>query len=214
MNCDKIIKYCDSYIKKYEQLIIIITGLSGTNKIHLGQYLSEKLNIDYINHIPFIDKKENINSDKYIKWDKFNKKINKLKSHGLIITSPVFPTDLINFKVDVHINLYISKTQLKENVKSDLKPELEKDNLKYINQLYSYYIDTSKRSKFDIVYDIKDNIDLESELLNYICKCLYNNYDEQEKHIDSSDKSEEIEDDKYENVTHIFNDDTLIVLKY
>ena len=252
MDCNKIIQYCESYIQQQKQLIIIISGLSGTNKIHIGQFISQQLNIKYLNHLPYINKNKNINTDEYINWEKFNKKINKLKTTGVIITTSVFPTDLINFKTDIHINLFISKTSLKKNKEKhdpnskikqtinnslsntiSLKTKISDNTNEDVNKLYSYYINSSKRSKFNIVYDIDKLTNINNVILNYICNFLYQEYKLITNDESNEDISEEINEqylkslqnkqyteyieeniwDNY-NTSYIFSDYGTVVLKY
>lgn len=247
MENNKNLKHLEYYLQNNKQLIIIISGLSGVNKIHYGQYVSRLLNIKYINHLKFLNKKytdKNIYNDDYIDWNSFNKKINSVKNQGVVITSTVFPTDLIKFKADIHINLYISKNEILKNLKkisdeSSVK-NISKKNKKTVelkklsasdddnkeisinkikNIIYTYYINITKRSKFDIIYDIsKYTIDnLENDIIKYINDFLLQFYIQNNNLDESEDNSNENSIDisnEYDNITYVYNDNDLIILKY
>ena len=114
----------EAYIKFSGQLVILTSGLPGCNKNKLSKEIAGIFKIKYMSLREFLKKdydKEVVlsNGSKAIDWDnndaydweKFNNTVDKIKSEGIIISGFAFPTDLIKFKVDAHINIKISKKQ-------------------------------------------------------------------------------------------------------
>lgn len=122
--------FVDAYVKYSGQLVICITGLSGSGKTKLAHDMARDLKLYYINAHNYgvennekiiltkkdeegkiVDSLEVINydTDKAFDWDKLNDDINKRKSIGVIVTGIGLPTDKIKSQVDFHIHLKISK---------------------------------------------------------------------------------------------------------
>jgi uridine kinase len=154
----------EAYIKFNNQLIILISGLPGSNKNKLSKELASIFKIKYMSLRDFLKKDYNKtvdlsngskvidwdNNDAY-NWDKFNSEINKCKSEGIVVAGFAFPTELVKFKVDFHINIKISKKQ-------------------YIDYRHKYLTDNKDKNK-----ELFDLIDTTTESL-IINKLIYPHY--------------------------------------
>lgn len=143
----------EAYIKFNNQLIILISGLPGCNKNKLSKELASIFKIKYMSLRDFLkkdyDKKVDLsngskvidwdNNDAY-DWDKFNSEINKCKSDGIVVAGFAFPTALVKFKVDFHINIKISKKQY-----TDYRHKYLTDNKDKNKELFDL-IDTTTES--------------------------------------------------------------------
>ena len=108
----------DAYKKYNNQLIILISGISGTNKSKISQQLSKELNLQYLNTRDFLNKDkfkeyDFLNNTKvkvyneYL-WENLIEKINELKSSGILIAGEFFPSDkLSNLYIDMHIQFLL-----------------------------------------------------------------------------------------------------------
>ena len=116
------------YYKFNKQLIIIISGLSGTKKKNLADKLISKFKSDYLNlddyTIKDFNKEITIGNSgiKMIDWDdidaydwkSFNDAVSK-SSKNIIAFGSYFPENKLDFKPDIHIHLKIAKHKLIEN---------------------------------------------------------------------------------------------------
>ena len=80
----------EAYIKFNGQLIIIISGLSGSGKSKLAKYICNDFKLKIINQNDYLINKnsnniENLYNENNIDWNKFNDEINNNKSDGIII---------------------------------------------------------------------------------------------------------------------------------
>ena len=181
------------YYKFNRQLIIIISGLSGTKKKSLAEKLNDKFNSEIVNLDKYIlknyDKTVEINNGLTIvdwddiesyDWNSFNEYVNK-SNKNLIIIGPYFPTDKLKFTQDIHVHLKISKQKLLENRHEYIKkhPDKFKDydkidassELFIINHYtYPHYIKYLGNSKIDKTLHITDMSDIKiyEELFDYI----------------------------------------------
>ena len=129
----------EAYMKKFGQMIILISGFSGSGKTTLAREIERDFKIKFVNLNDFY--KENYNeivdlghdvkvvdwdNPDAVDWDKFNEKINKEKASGVVVSGFSYPEDKLNFKYDFHINVYIKKDKLIEKRKEYL--EENKDN--------------------------------------------------------------------------------------
>ena len=117
----------EAYIDKHKQLIILLSGFSGSGKTVLGKSLSKDFKLYFINlndyykedwdEVIEIDDNKIIDWDSpdAVDWDKLNDYINKNKNKGLIISGFSFPQNKLSFKPDFHIHLKISKDDLIKN---------------------------------------------------------------------------------------------------
>jgi adenylate kinase family enzyme len=118
----------DIYLEKYKQLIIVISGMSGSNKSEIADEISRSLKCKHINQNNFLNpdfeetieinnKKINIwDSDDAIDWLSFNNKIKEMLNENkiLVLSGVSFNKEKIDFKIDFHIHLKLSKQLLLE----------------------------------------------------------------------------------------------------
>lgn len=136
----------DAYSEYNNQLIILISGLSGSNKTKIAKKIAHDLNLEFINLNNFIRKDvyttieiANLKKIKYYNiydWDNI-----KIKNKNIIITSDYFTPEFINnIKPNLHINIKLSKQNL---LKNRIK-YLEDNNINISNDtetlLFSQYI--------------------------------------------------------------------------
>jgi uridine kinase len=126
----------EAYLKYLSQLVILISGFSGSGKSVIAKNLEKHLNeqmkdkkITFLNLNNYFKKDWNKTVEvgelkvvdwddpDAIDWDKLNKDIEKNKEDGVIVSGFVFPKDKIEAKVDMHIHLKISKDDLLKNRK-------------------------------------------------------------------------------------------------
>jgi cytidylate kinase len=118
----------EQYININKQLIILISGFSGSGKTLLAKNIQRDFKLDFLNLNDFfksdyneiVDLGHNIkvidwDNPDAIDWDKFNEKVNSIKNKGVVISGFGFPNDRIKFKLDFHIYLKISKDKLLKN---------------------------------------------------------------------------------------------------
>lgn len=159
----------EAYIKFKGQLIILISGLSGSGKTKLAHNLERDFKLTYVSLSKYIKKDyENIvklqNNVSVIDWDnmnaldweRFNSDILEMKNEGkgIVISGFVFPKEKILFDVNFHLHVKISKKNL-----------IEKRHK---------YIEENKKEKPEL-YELKDTT-TESLLLNQITMPYYYDY--------------------------------------
>lgn len=162
----------EAYIKFKQQLIIIISGISGCNKTSLAKKLSKELGLKLINQNDYLNPDYNVivmlpndtkiinwHNDDAVLWDKFNDDI--INSTGAIVSGFSFPVDKLKFIPDYHIHITITKQSCIKKRQEFLKKH--KDDPKYVtefneigtpienykfNQLaYPYYMESVKNMK-------------------------------------------------------------------
>jgi len=194
----------EAYIKFKGQLIIIISGISGCGKSSLANKFSKNFKIKHLELFDYFKKNfqnetvlpdgtkiNNFNTDDAIDWDLFNSDVNNLKKNGLIISGMTFPNDKINFEVDFHLHLSISKQlcsekriayleKHKEEYEEEYKMTQSPSYKLYINHIvYPYYksnIENMSINKFlnannmtnDEIWDNSWDI-----IINFINKKVY-----------------------------------------
>ena len=159
-----------NYINLHKQFILLITGLNGCNKNQIINKLSLELNIQIISYKSFIidnQKPENLMIfDNIIDWDKFNNEINKNKDKGIIIESPIFPSNKVKFICDYHIHYYMNKQKIKDiinNYNNNLTDNDSLVDIKIVNQkIIPYYMDIIKKMYINKSIDIS-NITIEEQ---------------------------------------------------
>jgi len=129
----------EAYIKKFGQLIILVSGFSGSGKTTLAREIERDFKIKFVNLNDFF--KEGYNdvvnlghdikvidwdNPNAINWEKFNETIEKEKQSGIVVSGFSFPADRLKFKYNFHINVYIKKDKLIEKRQKYL--EENKDN--------------------------------------------------------------------------------------
>lgn len=132
----------EAYIKFFNGLVILLSGLSGSNKTAIAKFIERDFKIHLINIEQYTKQDYNKlvelnNGVKVIDWDdidsfdwdKINEDIKKYKSTGVIICGPYFPSDCIKHEVNYHIQIKISKQIL-------------------INKRYDYVVSHQDKFKF------------------------------------------------------------------
>ena len=167
-----------AYIKKYNQIIILILGLPCTNKSEIAKELGIDLNFQVIKINDFLikDKYKEINIDGIktkvyedpdnYNWDELNSKINELKINGVIIYGNYLDIEKIDWEIDFtffySMNIKTCKKILLEkkmveweesDTKLDSDSILNKYFEKFLNPLYEDIKNTIKINRF---FNIKD----------------------------------------------------------
>jgi hypothetical protein len=153
----------EAYIKKNNQLIILISGIDGSNKKKLAKNIEEDFKLKLLNLNDFINENFNEviklpnnetiidwNSENIINWNKFNNAINENKNIGIIAYGFVFPSDKIKSNIDFHFHIKSSKKNIYDSIQNKIKKNndnafkslLNEENIKYvINKIiYSRYL--------------------------------------------------------------------------
>jgi adenylate kinase family enzyme len=164
----------EAYSKFKGQLVILISGMSGSGRCKLANNISRDFKIDMINHKKFFNSsynskvtlpngKEVINwdSDDVINWESLNKEINEKKKRGVVVCGTSFPQNKIDFEADFHIHIKLSKENLTnkrqeylEKHKNDADNQTDNSTESTLMNLftYPYYLktvtDSTKIHKF------------------------------------------------------------------
>jgi hypothetical protein len=163
----------EEYILKNGEIIILISGLSGSKRSLLAKEIERDFKIlklisldDYCdeNNVPIIElfnqKFKDWDDIIVYDWEKFNKDVNNYKKNGIIIYGDSFPKDKLKFDTKLHIHLTITKEKLVENRREfiesnpdkckDLVGFLDKLNV-FINKItYGHYIKNRNESKITL----------------------------------------------------------------
>lgn len=169
----------EAYIKKYNQLIILISGLSGSGKTILARNISRDFKISFFDEADYCNteynKKIKIGDQEFINWDsddiylweKINETVRENAKKGLVMCGTAFPLDKIKFNVDIHINIKINKNNLfmirekfiQEKHCANI-PEDENIRLKiFKNYTFTYNEDVLKRSKINKQINANNYVD-------------------------------------------------------
>jgi hypothetical protein len=185
----------DEYIKYNSGLIILISGLSGSNRSIVAKEIERDFKIKLISLDSYCKK----NNDKIFElpnnkkitdwehidtydWDKFNSDIEQHNPSGVVAYGDYFPTFKLKIAPDFHIHVKISKERLIEKRKEQIEkyPEKHAEMMKLINNddfvlmvnkmIYPYYIEYRDKSKIDkYVNSDKNNTDeLYEQVFGYI----------------------------------------------
>lgn len=190
----------EQYINKNKQLIILISGFSGSGKTLLAKNIERDFKLKFINLNNFYKKdynevvelQDNVkvidwDNPDAIDWDKFNKKINDIKNDGVVISGFCFPDDKLDFKFDYHIYLKISKEKLiknrheflEENIDNPLNEIKNTDiELLILNKLtYKHYLEIKDKSTYSFGTDTTNQSPDETydEIFNYLIKHIDKN---------------------------------------
>jgi uridine kinase len=176
----------EAYIKFNKQLIILITGFSGSGKTLLARKIQRDFKLEFINLNDYY--KENYDKivdlghevkvidwddPESIDWDKFNKKIDSIKNKGVVCSGFGFPSDKINFEPNFHIRIDIPKAKLiemrhkyldenKDNKLNDIKDS--RAELLILNKLsYQHHEEIKTKSKYTYKYSLFNEEDLDPD---------------------------------------------------
>jgi len=186
----------DAYIKFNSQLIILISGFSGSGKTVLARNIQRDFKLSFINLNDFyredfneiVDLGNNIkvvdwDNPESIDWNKFNMKINLDKAKGIVVSGFGFPKDKIDFKPDFHIRIDVPKPllldlrhkYLEENKDNKLNEFKNTDTEKLIlNKLsYGHYLKIKENSDYTYVYNLYGLKEEESTKLDEITDKTY-----------------------------------------
>lgn len=158
----------DAFKEFNGQLIILISGLSGSGKSKLGDNIAQDFKLEHIDTKKFYKqnynntselangkKVVNYETDDAFDWNAMNKEINDKKKNGIVVSGHAFPTDKLDFIQDYHIHLKISKQKLKQNRIEYIEKHPEKsydsesETLRINSISYPYYLTILKRMKMD-----------------------------------------------------------------
>src|ERR1700744_4276816 len=121
----------EAYIKFKGQLVILVSGLSGSGISVLAKNISRDFEIPLIHTKDYCKKDYNVtakirndveiinwDTDDVYDWEKLNNKIkevlelqgkeNELKK-GIVVVGTVFPNGKINIPIDYHLHIKLSK---------------------------------------------------------------------------------------------------------
>ena len=182
-----------AYIKKYNQIVILILGLPCTNKSEIAKELGIDLSLQVIKINDFLikDKYKEINIDGIktkvyedpdnYNWDELNSKINESKINGVIIYGNYLDIEKIDWEIDFtffySMNIKTCKKILVEkkmveweesDTKLDSDSILNKYFEKFLNPLYEDIKNSIKINRF---FNIKDETKFD-ESYNDIFKTL------------------------------------------
>jgi uridine kinase len=175
----------EAYIKFNKELIILLSGLSGSGKSSVASMVSDDFKIKKIDIESYCIKDndktvmltdENGNKLEVTDWDhidaydwnKINEEVNKHKENGVIVCGPYFPTTVLKFKPSFHIDIKLSKQILIEKrhkyIKEHLKecPFFEKiydtpfERIMINKITYSHYVEYRQLSKINHMIDVND----------------------------------------------------------
>lgn len=183
----------DAYKEFNNQIVILVSGLSGSGKSELGKNICRDFKIHCIDVRKYykrdFDEKVKLPNGKYIvnydidnaiNWDDLNAEINKYKKDGVVVLGNTFPTEKLQFNTDFHIHLKIAKQNLKENIHSyieshpEKKFDMETENLRFNMYTYPYYLDALKRMKITKFMDVTgfDENKIYDEAFDYLIKSI------------------------------------------
>lgn len=169
-----------AFIKNNDQLLIFITGYSGSGKTVHAEELSKdyKIKILYIKDYRKTDPEiHNKYATELIDIDRLNSDIEKYIKEGLIVSGFPIDTKIINHKINIYINLSINMSKYIENqLKSDNvdRENIEK-NYNIIAPLYNKLIKETKVNKFINVSKFESDGEVYDHLFDSINNIIENN---------------------------------------
>lgn len=162
----------EAFIKKYNQLIILILGLPCSNKSEIAKEFKIDLKINIINindylmenkfkevEISGVKFKIHEDSENY-NWENFNKDINKFKSSGVIIYGNYIDINKIDFKIDFSFFYSLNGILCKKilNEKKLLNFDNENDEKIYFEKIFiPKYEELKSNIKFNKFFNIKED---------------------------------------------------------
>lgn len=175
----------EAYIKFKGQLVILISGLSGSGITTLGKSISRDFKIPLINTKEFCKKDYNEKivlqsnnreitnwySDDIYDWEGINKKYTEtVKSKKcVVLVGTVLPDDKLSSSItpDMHLHIKLTKQNIlkkreKYNVKHNIKPDVD-EHLIFNTLEYPYYLDTLKKTKISKFINANELVELEQK---------------------------------------------------
>lgn len=170
----------EAFIKYFNGVVIIISGLSGSNKTSIAKFIERDFKIALINIENYVAKENthtvDVNGAKIADWDHIdsydwttiNAEVAKHKSTGVVVCGPYFPSNKLDVDANFHIQIKVSKQTLIEKRYEYIKSNPSKfesltDKLdmsivaSIVNQItYPHFIDYSQKSKIDKYVNSKD----------------------------------------------------------
>lgn len=168
----------EAFLKFNGQMIIVVSGLSGTGRTELASKLSSLLNFTTVDQKDFYKKNYDIkaklpngkeiivwDSDDAINWDAFNTAVNLAKDNGVVVVGVSFNKALITFAPDYHFHISMPKQVLYEKRQKKIEANKEEHPEEYeeyedgtarlvMNQItYPYYVETVKNSVVNKFYN-------------------------------------------------------------
>ena len=157
----------EAYIKKYNQIIILILGLPCSNKSEIAKELEIDLNLslininDYLKQNTFVEKmvsdvkfKLYEHPDNY-DWDKLSSDVNNKKKVGVILYGNYIDNTKLNFEMDFcyffNMNSNLCKNMLIEKQMLPYKDDDEKVKIYFkdiFNPIYEKLKEDLKINKF------------------------------------------------------------------
>jgi uridine kinase len=162
----------EAFIKKYNQLIILILGLPCSNKSEIAKELKNDLGLPILNINEYLIKnkfkiveldgikiKIYEDTDNY-DWDKFNKDVEKLKSSGVIIYGNYIDIKKVDFNYDFSF-FYSLNTTLCKNIlikKKFLNLNNKNHDKIYMEKIFNPKYEQIKSDvKFNKFFNVKEN---------------------------------------------------------
>jgi predicted ATPase len=198
----------EAYIKFKGQLVILVSGLSGSGKSILAKSIQNDFRIQGINLESFcksdfskmvtLSDSTKINDWDDIEsydWDRFNRTINETKSQGCVVVGPHFITEKLSFQPDYHFHVKISKDKLIEHRKKYIveNPDKCQEVARIVDQpvfnnminkiTFAHYYDYISRSKIDMFLNSGELSDgaMSDQAINWMFKKIQIFLDERNK---------------------------------
>ena len=176
----------EEYISVKGNIIIMLSGLSGSNKSVIAKIMSEDFGIelinlnDYIVNVTMVEfngvEIEDWDNIEIYDWDKLNSDISLVKNY--IICGDMFPEDKITFVPDFHIHITMTKAELYDKRVEMIEKDKEKykkllaigDELKkYLNKItYGHYVKNKEKSKIDLWVTYSEKDEMYNKIFDYI----------------------------------------------
>jgi len=205
----------EAYAKFNKELIIIISGLSGSGKTKMSSQIEKFFKIKKID-IELLCNDQNNKTvalpngivvkdwdhiDSY-NWDKINNEVNANKQNGVIVCGPYFPQNKLKFSPSFHIHIKVSKQQILENRRQYIIANKDKceelvqfvhtpTEMLMINQItYPHYMEYLKESKIDKFIDMREmnNDQVYEQIETYLLNSIQKYLDEFNKNLPFSNK--------------------------
>ena len=226
----------DAYKEFNGQLIILISGLSGSGKSELGKDICRDFKIKCLDLRKFYNEKfdvkvklsnekivVNYDNDDAINWSKLSDEVNKMKKDGVLVVGNVFPIEKLEFKTDFHIHLKISKQEIKQKILDYIDKHKEKnfdaetETLRFNTITYPYYLDSLKRMKMTKFMDVTGftNDKIYDDVFDILIKHIKDNVESYNPHKPSSNpkaiKHDNLKNNTNSDITSMLSDGETVI---